>query len=199
MAKANHSTAFEAWKNSDFVNNTGEIFYNYKSTRAVYQSELHNFLNDEEREKIKRLCDASETNGKLFWKLVKSQCSLSQMSAFLVEGKMITAKTDILNMWADHFKTLGTPSDNITYNKSFFQKVSSRVEELFTIFSGNLEGILSEQLSYEEVFNICDNLKQGIMGIPFSDEHITFAGPELWFYLFRLYEKYFPNAGRVAP
>ena len=113
------------------------------------------------------------------------------MSAFLVDGKIITDKTDILNMWADHFETLGTPSDNITYDKSFFQKVSSRVEELFSIFSGNLEAILSEQLSYEEVFNICDNLKQGVMGMLFSYEHITFAGPELWFYLFRLYERYF--------
>ena len=190
MAKANHSTAFEVWKSSDFVN-TGEIFCNYRSTRAVYRSELRNFLNEKEREKIKRLCDASETNEKLFWKLVKSQRSSSQMSAFLVDGKMITDKTDILNMWADHFETLGTPSDNITYDKSFFQKVSSQVEELFSIFSGNLEGILSEQLSYEEVFNICDNVKQGVMGIPFSYEHITFAGPELWFYLFRLYERYF--------
>ena len=46
-------------------------------------------------------------------------------------------------------------------------------------------------MSYEEVFSICDNLKQGVTGIPFSYEHITFAGPELWFYLFRLYERYF--------
>ena len=49
------------------------------------------------------LCDASETNEKLSWKLVKSQCSSSQMSAFSVDGKMITDKTNILNMWVDHF------------------------------------------------------------------------------------------------
>ena len=96
---------------------------------------------------------------------------------FLVDGKMITDKTDILNMWADHLGTLGTPPDNVTYDKSFFQKVSCRVKELFSIFSGNLEGILSEQLSYEEVCDICDKLKQGVTGINFSYEHITFAGP----------------------
>ena len=62
---------------------------------------------------------------------------------------------------------------------------------MFSIFSGNPEAVPSEQLSYEEVFNICDKLKQGLTGIPFSYEHITFAGPELWFYLFRLYERYF--------
>ena len=91
MARANHSTAFEAWKSSDFVN-TGEIFYNYKSSRAIYRSELRNFLNEKEHDKIKDLCDVSETNEKLFWKLVKSQRSSSQMSAFLVDGKMITDK-----------------------------------------------------------------------------------------------------------
>ena len=53
------------------------------------------------------------------------------MSAFLVDGMMTTDKTDILNMWADHFETLDTPSDNVTYDKSFFQKVSGRVNQLF--------------------------------------------------------------------
>ena len=147
--------------------------------------------NGKDHDKIKRLCDASESNEKLFWKLVKSQRSSSQMSAFLVDGIMITDKTDILNMWAYHFETLGTPSDNVTYDESFFQKVSCRVNELFSIFSGNLERILSEQLSYKEVWNICDKLKQGVTGIPFSYEHITFAGPDTWFYLFKLYERYF--------
>ena len=90
------------------------------------------------------------------------------MSSFLVDGKMISDKNDILNKWADHFETLGTPSDNVTYDKSFFQKVSCRVKELFSILSVNLKGILSEPLSYEEVDNICDKLKQGVTGFLFS-------------------------------
>ena len=76
MARANHSTAFKAWKSSDFVN-TSEIFYNYKSARTVYCSELCNFSSEKEHEKIKGLCDVSETNERLFWKLVKSQRSSS--------------------------------------------------------------------------------------------------------------------------
>ena len=39
------------------------------STRAVYRSELRNFVSEKEQEEIKRLCDASETNGKLFGNL----------------------------------------------------------------------------------------------------------------------------------
>ena len=197
MARANHSTAFEAWKSSDFVN-TGEIFYNCKSTRAVYCSELQNFLNEKEHDKIKRLCDASETNEKLFWKLVKPQCSSSQMSAFLVDGKIITDKTDILNMWADHFETLGTPSDNVTYDKSFFQKVSCRVKEIFSIFSGNFEGILNQKLSYEIVCNICDKLKQGVTGIPFLMSILLLLDMIYGFTFISYTKRIFPNAG-VAP
>ena len=48
--------------------------------------------------------------------------SLAQMSTYLVDGKIITEKIDILNMWAGHFETIGTPFDNITYDKSFFQE-----------------------------------------------------------------------------
>ena len=46
-------------------------------------------------------------------------------------------------------------------------------------------------MSYEEVSNICDNLEQGVTGIPFSYEDITFARPDLWFYVYKLYERYF--------
>ena len=34
-------------------------------------------------------------------------------------------------------------------------------------------------------------MKQGVTGIPLSYEHIIFAGPDLWFYFFKLYERYF--------
>ena len=36
------------------------------------------------------LCVAPDSDEKLFWKLLKGQRFLSQMSAFLVDGKMIT-------------------------------------------------------------------------------------------------------------
>ena len=91
---------------------------------------------------------------------VKSQRSSSQMSAFLVDGKMITDKTDILNMWADPVETLGTPSHDATYDKSFFQKVSCRVTELFSIFSGNLYLFKLYEKYFSEC-RTCSSIKTG--------------------------------------
>ena len=53
------------------------------------------------------------------------------MSAFLVNGKLITDKNKIREMWADHFEALGTPSDCVAFNNVFFSRVSERVKSIY--------------------------------------------------------------------
>ena len=77
--------------------------------RRDYRKLLRKFLNKLETDKIKKLCVAAESNEKLFWKLLKGQRSTTQMNAFLIDGKLITDKNDICDMWANHFEDLGKP------------------------------------------------------------------------------------------
>ena len=84
---------------------------------------LRSFLDQTEADKIRKLCHAAESNEKLFWKLVKSQRSSSQMNAFLVNGDLLTDKKAIRAMWADHFEALDTPSEIATFDKGFLQKL----------------------------------------------------------------------------
>ena len=65
-----------------------------------YRFKLCNFLNQLEAKKITKLCNAACTNEKLFWRLLKGQRSTSQMGAFLIDGKIITDKKQILDKWA---------------------------------------------------------------------------------------------------
>ena len=53
---------------------------------------MRNFLNNLTNDKVAKLCNAAESDEKLFWKLLKGQRSSSQMSAFLVEEKLIMDK-----------------------------------------------------------------------------------------------------------
>ena len=53
---------------------------------------MRNFLNNLESDKVKTLCNAAESDEKLFWKLSTGQRSTSQISAFLIENKLITDK-----------------------------------------------------------------------------------------------------------
>ena len=41
---------------------------------------------------------------------MKGQRSTSEMSAFLVDGNLLTDKHKIREMWADHFESLGKHS-----------------------------------------------------------------------------------------
>ena len=88
-------TAFGSWKNHDILV-VRDIHDAYRCcSREEYRLLMHNFLNNPENDKVKKLCNAAESDEKLFWKLLKGQRSSSQMSAFLVEDKLITVKTNV--------------------------------------------------------------------------------------------------------
>ena len=81
------------------------------------------------------------------------------MSAFLVNGELITDKNKIRNMRADYFEALGTLSSNTNYDNNFFDKVTTSVKEIFESCIRDPFGVLSEPLTYQEVVKVCSNLK----------------------------------------
>ena len=132
------------------------------------------FLNQCEADKITKLCNAAESNEKLFSKLIKCQRSSSQMSAFVVNGELLTDKNKIRDMWADHFETLGSPSEIETFDKDFFNKVSDSVRESLFSFLTDPSGVLSESLEYKEIAQVCSTLKLRVSGVEIDYEHIPF-------------------------
>ena len=147
-------------------------------------------MNQLEVDKIIKLIHAAESNEKLFWKLIKSQRSSSQMTAFLVNDTLLTDRGKIRQMWADHFKTLGTPSVNDNFDNNFCADIANRVREVFDSCMNDPSGVLCEPLRYEEVESVCASLKAGISGVEIDYEHIRFAGPPLWKLLFQLYQDF---------
>ena len=152
---------------------------------------MRNFLNNLKNDKVTKLCNAAESDEKLFWKLLKGQRSTSQMSAFLVKDKLITDKNLIREMWVNHFETLGTPSNSENFDSNFLARVTASVEDIFKICSEDPAGALCTPLEYEEVARVCSILKPGVSGISLDYEHIRFAGPTLWNHLFLLYQDFF--------
>ena len=69
-----------------------------RQTRKDYRALLRKFLNDVEIDKLKKLCSAADSDEKSFWKLLKGQRSSSQITAFLVDGKLMTEKNLICKM-----------------------------------------------------------------------------------------------------
>ena len=96
-ARASCKDAFETWKQVDFSAESDEHDA-YKAKRLFMRS----FLYQLESDRVTKLCSAADSDEKVFWKLLKGQKSSSQMSAFLVNGSLITDINEIRNMWAEH-------------------------------------------------------------------------------------------------
>ena len=137
------------------------------------------FVNQVETDTIKKLFNAASTDKKLFWKLLKGQCSFSQTSSFLVDGKFITDNKQIHEMWAGHFEELGTPSENIQFDSDFLTHVTANAQEISTSCTDDPSGVLSGPLQYEEVARGCSQLKPGVCGVLIDYEDVKFAGPDL--------------------
>ena len=150
IARSQCKAAFDSWKENKYPGDN-EIHNVYRSKRKDYRSRLRYFLNQVETDKIKKLCYAESTYEKLFWKLLKCQRSSSQMSSFLVDGKFITDKKQIREMWAGHFEELGTPSENIQFDNDFLTRVTADVQEIFTSCTDDPSGVLSGPLQYDEL------------------------------------------------
>ena len=166
----------------------GDIHHTYHCTRKEYHLLLHNFLNNLESDKVKKLCSAAESDGTLFWKLLKGQLSTSQMSTFLVENKLITDKNLIPDMWANHFEMLCTPSVNVNFDSNFLTCVTASVADIFKSCAEDLLEPFVYPLS--EVACVSSRLKLGTSGVLIDYERISHDGPTLWRHLFLLYQDF---------
>ena len=151
-------------------------------------------MNQIEIDKAAELFNAAQSNEKLFWKLLKNRKSSSQMSMFLIDGKMITDKNDIREMWAEDFEKLGTPSTNTNFDSVFLDRVSASVQKFVTSCKNDPFGDLDDPLAYEEVANVCSKLKPGVSDVLIDYEHVRFAGSVLWNFLFKLCNEFFDRS-----
>ena len=95
------------------------------------------------------------------------------MSVFLIDGKIVTDKTNICEMWAEHFEKLGTPSTNTNFDSAFLDRVSANVQEFVTSCKNAPFGDLNDPFTYEEVANVCSELKQEGFGCSHSLQTCT--------------------------
>ena len=192
IARSLGKAAFNSWKQLDFpLEGTAHDTYRFK--RKEFRQKLRSFLEQCESDKIRKLHNVTNSNEKLFWKLLKGQGSSSQMGACLVNDNLPTDKNLIREIWAEHFEALGTPSENAHFDNGFRDTVARGLQEIFISCTNDCTGALSQPLDYEEVTHICNNLKAGVSGVLIGYEHVRFVGPQSWKHLFQLYKKFFEN------
>ena len=179
------------WKATGF-DKQSHVFTDFKLKRNEYRSGLRQFILCKENNKIKSLCEASEVNEKLFWKMLKSNKAKCKTTCFLVNGEYINSEPDVLDMWTNHFEFLGQPTVEASFDEPFRLKVESAVQEIF-IDCLNTLSCTNSIFIFDAVQEACQGLQCGVAGGPdmTSYEHLKYGGPILWNILSKLYFKLF--------
>ena len=178
IARPQCKAAFDSWKDNKYPGHN-EIHNVYHSKRKDYRSPLQ-FFSIKLKPTQSKNFNAASTDKKLFWKLLKGQRSFSQTSSFLVDGKFITDKKQIREMWAGHFEELGTSSENIQFDSDFLTRVTANVQEISTSCTDDPSGVLSGLFNMSRLHEFAHaQLKPGICGVLIDYEHVKFAGPDL--------------------
>ena len=123
------NTMHGQWKATGF-DKQSHVITDFKLKRNKYRSGLRQFILCKENDKIKSLCKAPEVNEKLFWKMLKSNKAKCKTTCFLVNGECINSEPDVLDMWANHFESLGQPTVEASFDEPFRLKVESAVQEI---------------------------------------------------------------------
>ena len=89
----------------------------------------------------------------------------AKTTCFLIGRKSINS--DIIDMLADHFQTLGQPTIDYSYNKNFKIKVEPAVEQIFAeCVTVSTLSCTDPLLLYDTVRDVCQGFKSGIVRAP---------------------------------
>ena len=110
--------------------------------------------------------------------MLKSNNAKCKTTCFLVNGEYINSEPDVLDMWANHFESLGQPTVEASFDEPFRLKVESAVQEIY-IDCFNTQSCTNSIFIFNIVKEVCQGLKCGVAGGPdmTSYEHLKYGRP----------------------
>ena len=109
-------------------------------------------------------------------KRFKSHSSKIQGSSLIVNGKLVTDPTSVLNKWVDHFTTLG---QSLCSSNPSLSDIQSQIHQLEAQTYQENDFVLDSKIVVEEVEATLAHLKKSSSGGPdeISPQHLSLCGP----------------------
>ena len=113
--------------------------------------------------KISELRFASDVDEKTFWKLIKGKRCSSQLGSFMVDGRFTNSPQEIIEMWFNHFKILGSFGQDISFDENFPHHVGTSVLRELSSDLNHDENLKSfnKQTELSEIVSVCKDLTDG--------------------------------------
>ena len=98
--------------------------------------------------------DTLGVNEKQFWQMIKPKRTVRSGSHLILNGRLLSSDTDILEMWASHFENLGISSAEPHYDEDFKGYIDGKVKHI-------LQKYLNSSSCIEDIFGF-QNVKISI-------------------------------------
>ena len=138
----------------------------FVAKRTEYRLLMREHLKIGRETKISELCFASDVDEKMFWKLIKCKRCSSQLGSFMVDGRLTNSPQEIIEMWFNHIKILGSFGQDISFDENFRDHVTTSVLRELSSDLNHDENLksLNKQIELSEIVSVCKDLTDGTAG-----------------------------------
>ena len=159
-----------------------QLYQDNKTAKKNFRKRLKLISREYEESKVAEAVRKAELDSTTFWKMLKREREGPRVKTPSVKnptGKVVHDVSEILDVWKNHFSSLGTPIESESFDKAHFERVTSRIAELSA--SREIDDFSRESISEREVEKGINLLNAG--KAPGDDsitrEHIKNAGPSM--------------------
>ena len=166
------------------------LYIQYTHDKNLFHKTIKKLAKSYEDAEIRKIVKTAEVSRNSFWKMISTarNSKSSGVSAIKRTDKVVVHEMDqVLMVWAEHFKKIGTPKEATNYDQRHFDFVTDFVARHND--ANDLDQFLTEPFTMEEVHKGIKTLHLG--KAPGFDnvmtEHLLYAGPMVVYLLCDLY------------
>ena len=166
------------------IDDTNNSFASYKAAKRCYRNAIHEAEREYELRWAQDILKSSEMDHKVFWWMVnrrKRSRTGSVVSPIQTESGIKHEPSEIVDVWADHFRLLATPSVGEECDNDFKAWIENGFQNLYAQSFRNQNNFLDTPLQAKEVSAVLKKMHLGKAGgldgcVP---EHFRYGGPVL--------------------
>ena len=183
------------------------LFSNYKSTKKEFMTTLKLLSKQYENDEILEVVRLAEVNRNSFWRLLqkcRKGTSHTSIAIKRADGRVVHQVEEVLDVWRNHFATLGQNKDSPNFDANHFKVVTDFVKD-YNRSNISDDTFLQEPFSVKEIRLAVSCLNSGKS--PGYDqitaEQVKYAGDETLTLLCRLFNgirqlEYIPRCFRYG-
>ena len=181
LLKRRKVDSYRKWVNAGRPRgDTCELFRQHKLDKKIFHTTLKKISKQYENEEILRAVKTSELDRNSFWRLlnVTRKGQIKGVSSIRKNDDTVVHELpDVLQVWVDHFSSIGKPKASDNFDNMFLDEVSQQVADLNRM--DDVDAFTSQHFTLAEVSKAIDTLhlnkSPGYDEI--TTEHLRYGGP----------------------